>query len=357
MTYFKHKKYFVSTAITYPNSIPHIGSSFEYVLADAFVRFLRMIGKEVFFVTGTDDFGSKNQRKALEEYKKQNLGADINNLTEQEVHKIAGEYIDSMVKKFKEVHKDLNVNYDYFISTATDPHHKKSVQTIWGKIKESGDFYEQDYSGYYCEGCESFKTEKDLAGGRCPEHPNKDLEFMTVNDLFFKVSRYSDQISKLIESGQLLVKPDYYKKIMLDFLKEGVDDTSVTRNKNQLKWGIQVPDEEDRVMYVWIDALTNYITASGYSWDRERFKDVWEDSYKVHIIGKGIERFHLSIWPSMLLSACIPVQNETFIHGFITADGQKMSKSLGNVINPQDITAKYGTDAYRYWSLTRGRLS
>jgi methionyl-tRNA synthetase len=357
MNYFTHNRYFISTAITYTNAVPHIGSAFEYILTDALARHLRVNDKEVFFVTGTDDYGVKNLKKALEWYSSQNPEKDTSQLTEEETRTICTEYIRIMLEKFKEIHRLLNISYDYFISTATDPNHTEAVHKIWNKIEESDDLYGKEYSGYYCEGCESFKTQKDLIDGKCPEHPNRDPEYITVNDIFFRVSKYADRIKEATEADRLLVKPEYQKSKIVQFLSEDVDDTSVTRDKSRLKWGIQVPEDENRVMYVWIDALTNYITASGYGTDEELFRKRWIDSYKIHIIGKGIERFHLSIWPAMLMSADIPLQNETFVHGFINIDGQKISKSLGNVINPGEVIERYSTDALRYWALTRGKLS
>ncbi|MFA5947956.1 MAG: methionine--tRNA ligase [Candidatus Gracilibacteria bacterium] len=324
-----NKKFYISTAIPYVNAAPHIGFALEIVLADSLARYNRMLKKDVFFLTGVDEHGVKLFDTAKE------AGIDVQ------------EFADMNAEKFKALKEGLNLSNDDFIRTTSD-RHKRGAQKLWSKMFEKGDIYKDSYKGNYCSGCEAFILDKDLDGdGNCPVHKRKP-KLLEEENYFFKLSKYSDKIKQLILSDELLIIPDARKNEMLNIIgEEGLFDVSFSRPKNILPWGINVPNDDSQVMYVWCDALSNYITALGYEKETENYKKFWPGD--VHLIGKDILRFHAGIWIGMLLSAGIKIPKAIYVHGFVTSEGQKMSKSIGNVVDPQEYVKKYGIDALRYY--------
>lgn len=323
------ERFYITTAIPYANSEPHIGFAMEAVQADFLARYHRMLGEDVYFLTGTDEHGMKIADKA------------------KELGKTPQEHVDDIVKMNQALKNILNLTYDDFIRTTSD-RHKKGAQKLWMKLVEAGDIYKDTYSGYYCPGCEAYITEKDIVDGNCPIHKKPVHQFSEEN-YFFKLSKYSKKIGQLIESDELKILPEFRKREFLNVVKEGLKDISFSRPKSALEWGIHVPDDPMHVMYVWCDALSNYITALDFENNGELFQKYWPCD--VHVIGKDILRFHAGIWIGMLLSAKLPVPKSIYVHGFITSGGHKMSKSLNNVISPFDIYEKYGTEGLRYYLL------
>lgn len=323
---------FVSTAIPYVNAKPHIGHALEYVQADTYTRVMRLAGEDVFFLTGTDDNALKNVQAA------EKAGMTVE------------QYVAENAEHFIELDRRLDVVYDDFIRTSVDPRHRIGVEKLWNATNPA-DLYQKSYRGFYCIGCEEFKTEKDLVNGACPEHPGLPLEEVEEKNYFFRLSAYADQLTHLIESDTLRIIPESRKNEALAFIRGGLEDFSVSRSSARARgWGIPVPGDHDQYLYVWYDALANYITALDYGTNGERYERYWtaQDAHSVHLIGKGINRFHTIYWPAMLLSAGVPLPSIVFIHGYITSGGQKMSKSLGNVIDPNELLDRYGSDAVRY---------
>lgn len=338
------KKFYITTSIAYANSTPHIGYAMEILQADVIARFNRLSNKEVYFLTGTDEHGSKIKKTAEEKGLSPKEFVDINS------------------GKFRELTKILNVSNDDFIRTTDQERHYKAAQKLWKKLDASGDIYPKTYRGQYCVGCEAFLTEKDLIDGKCPYH-QKAPETIEEKNYFFKMSKYLPTVKEKIQSGEIRIIPEERKNEIINIIenaeKESMD-VSFSRPKKVLDWGVPVPNDEEQTMYVWCDALTNYISALGYgdcdensSFDRGEgcvnFEKFWPAN--VHVIGKDILRFHAMVWPAMLLSAGLELPKKICVHGFITSGGQKMSKSLGNVIDPFEIAEKYGTDAVRYYLL------
>jgi len=330
------KKVFLSSSIPYVNAKPHIGHALEFVQADAMVRYRRLMGDELFFTSGTDDNALKNVLKAEE------AGEDV------------AEYVHRHADTFRKLCVELNIKYDYFTETSQDEQHRRGAVKLWEAAVKSGNIYEKEYEGIYCVGCEEFKTEKDLnKNGECPEHPGKKPEVVQEKNYFFKLSKYQDKLLTLIESDELKITPEAKKNEILSFVRGGLEDFSVSRSVERARgWGILVPGNDSQVMYVWFDALSNYINALGYADNSENYTKFWKESdERIHVIGKGINRFHTVYWPAMLLSADIPLPTTVFVHGYFTVDGQKMSKTLGNIIDPEELISKYGTDAVRYYFL------
>ena len=323
------ERFYVTTAIPYANSAPHIGFAMEVVQADALARYHRMVGDDVHFLTGTDEHGMKIFDTAAK------LGMS------------AQEHVDIIAKLNMDLKEDLNLSYDDFIRTTSD-RHKTGAQKLWMKLFEKGDIYKDSYEGFYCSGCEAYVTEKDIVDGNCPIHKKPVIKFSEEN-YFFRLSKYSEKIRRLIESDELLILPESRKKEFLNVLKEGLTDISFSRPKESLSWGIEVPNDPSQTMYVWCDALSNYITALDYEHEGVNYEKYWPAD--VHIIGKDILRFHAGIWIGMLLSAEIEIPKAIYVHGFITSGGSKMSKSLQNVISPVDVSTKYGREALRYYLL------
>jgi len=328
---------FVSTAIPYVNAKPHVGHALEYVQADAYVRASRLAGNDVFFLTGTDDNALKNVHAA------------------EVAGKPVEEYIAENAEHFVKLDRRLDVKYGDFIRTSSDPRHRAGVEKLW-RATNPNDLYKKSYKGFYCVGCEEFKTGKDLVNCECPEHPGKQLEEVEEENYFFRLSAYQEKLLKLIESDALKIIPGSRKNEMLSFIRGGLEDFSVSRSAKRAKgWGIPVPDDPNQYLYVWYDALANYITGLGYASDADTYKKYWVSAeQKTHMVGKGINRFHSIYWPAMLLSAGVPLPTTIFVHGYVTSGGQKMSKSVGNVIDPNKLIDRYGADAVRYFLLRHG---
>lgn len=323
-------KFYITTTLPYVNGQPHVGFALEAIQADVLARYRRQEGKQVFFLTGSDEHGTKIQRTAVE------AGVTPKKLADQNS------------KAFKDLKKTLNLSWDSFIRTTDEKNHHPGVIKLWKKLEEAGDLYKKTYRGLYCSGCEAFLNEKDITEGKCPIH-EKEVELVEEENYFFRLSAYAKQLRKKIESDEMKIVPDWRAKEILSLIDRGLEDVSFSRPKEKLSWGIPVPGDDTQVLYVWADALTNYISAIGYGRDDEQFATWWPSD--VQVLGKDVLRFHAAIWPAMLLSAGLAVPQRLFVHGFITVNGQKISKSLGNVIHPKELTEKYGIDPVRYYFL------
>ena len=326
--------YFITTAIPYVNARPHLGFALEIVQTDAFARWRRLLGQDVRFLTGTDENSLKNVQAAERE------GIPTRDLVERN----AAEYY--------ALRDSLNLSFDDFIRTSVEPRHLDGVRKLWAACNRRGDIYKRAYRGLYCIGCEQFYTEDELVDGLCPEHQARP-EVVEEENYFFRLSRYGDRLLDLIESDQLRIVPHTRKNEVVSFVRRGLVDFSLSRSTARARgWGIPVPGDPDQVMYVWFDALGNYITALDYANEGEAYQRYWaHNPNRTHVIGKGIIRFHAVYWPAMLLSAGAPLPTTIFVHGYITVEGNKISKSLGNVIDPVDLAKHYGTDALRYYLL------
>ena len=323
------EKFYITTSIAYVNAPPHIGYALEIAQADVIARHNRLLGKEVYFLSGTDEHGAKVSRSA------DDTGISIE------------KFVDENAKKFKNLLKIINASNDDFIRTSDQKRHWLSAQALWLKLAEAGDIYKSYYKGFYCVGCESFITEKDLVGGKCKNH-GKEPEIIEEENYFFRLSKYTKEIESRIKNNELRIIPETRKNEILSLLEAGLEDVSFSRPSKDISWGVPVPGDPTQTMYVWCDALTNYISALGYAAsDDSNFKKFWPAD--IHIIGKDILRFHSAIWPGMLLSAGLLLPKAIFVHGFINTGGQKMSKTLGNVIDPIDLAERYGVDALRYY--------
>jgi len=325
---FKNKKFYICTAIAYPNSVPHLGHALEIIQADVAVRFHKLLGKDVFFQTGTDEHGTKNWQAAQKE------GKDVI------------EFLDKNVSVFKDLYKKLNISYDHFVRTSDKKIHYPGAIKLWKELVKSGDIYKKNYRGLYCAGCEVFKTEKELVNEKCPNHSTREIELIEEENYFFKLSKYKDEITKKITSDKFDIIPESRKNEILSFLKTA-KDISFSRPKTSLSWGVPVPGDDEQVMYVWCDALSNYITGIGYGRDEKKFKQIWPAD--IQIIGKDILRFHAAFWPAMLISAKLDLPKSLFVHGFILSEGTKMSKSSGNVIEPFEQIERYGNESFRFY--------
>ena len=326
------KKVFVSTSIPYVNASPHLGHALELVQADVIARHHRLLGDRVFFLSGTDENSLKNVRSA------ENAGENV------------ADFVYKNYLNFYNLKEVLNISFDDFIRT-TEKRHFDGAQKLWMACKK--DIYKKKYSGLYCVGCEEYYKEDDLIDGLCPEHKVAP-ELIEEENYFFKLSNYQEKIKELIEKDEVKIIPQSRKNEILSFINSGLQDFCISRTSERAKgWGIDVPGDETQKMWVWFDALSNYINALGYGSNNEsKFLEFWQNNdLKIHIIGKGINRFHSVYWLAMLLSAGISLPKTLFVHGYITVDGQKMSKSLGNVINPYNLVEKYGCDAVRYFLL------
>lgn len=323
-------KFYITTAIPYPNGKPHLGFDLEILITDVLARYHRLLGDEVYFLTGTDEHGLKVFQSA----KKEGLHFQ--------------EYVDRNSAEFARLKEVLDISNDDFIRTTDKVRHWPGVEKLWNKALEAGKIYKKKYTGLYCVGCEEFKAEKDLENGLCPEHkvPPEKIE---EENYFFKLSDFTEEIKQKIISGEFRIVPEGRKNEILSLLEQGAEDFSISRPSERISWGIPVPNDPSQTIYVWFDALTNYISALGYGRDEEEFKKWWPAD--IQVIGKGISRFHAIYWPAMLLAANLPVEKTLFIHGYVTVGGEKISKSLGNVVSVEDITQRYGPaskDALRY---------
>ncbi len=325
-------KFYLTTAIAYTNGKPHLGHALEFILADAISRYQKLAGQETYFQTGTDEFGSKMADTAKE------LGLSPQELADQN-----SEF-------FREIMGELGVEADYFMRTSSEQH-ILGAQSLWEKMVANDDIYKGTYKGLYCSGCEAYLAEKDLdENGVCPNHLKKPQLIEEVN-YFFRLSKFNAEIRRLIETDELKIYPESRKNEMLALVnsEDGLMDISFSRPKEALAWGVPVPNDPDHVMYVWCDALSNYITGLGYRENSDLFQSCWPAD--LQIIGKDILRFHAGIWIGMLLSAGLKPPKAILVHGFITSEGQKMSKSLGNVVDPKAIVSEFGQDAFRYYLL------
>lgn len=323
------KNFYITTAIPYVNAKPHVGHALEFVQADVIARYHKLLGENVALLSGSDENALKNVQAA------------------ESAGKNTQEFVDENSRLFQRLAEKLNVTFDFF-QKGSAPNHYESSQELWKRCEQNGDIYKKDYAGFYCVGCELFYEKDELnENGECFEHPGKPLQEVSETNYFFKLSRYQDEIKKLVESDELKITPISRKNEMLAFINRGLEDISISRSNERAKnWGVPVPGDDTQRMYVWFDALNIY--RSGL---REQYDKFWPAD--VHVIGKGITRFHAIYWPAFLLSANLPLPKSLFVHGYFTVDGQKMSKTLGNVIDPVELINKYGTDALRYYFLSQ----
>lgn len=321
-------KFYLTTAIPYVNAAPHLGHALEFVQSDAIGRYWEAQGRDVALVTGSDENSLKNVH-----------AAEARGITTAQ---LCGEN----AAAFREMADAVGLSYTDFVRTSDRNVHMPGVLEVWRRIGKSGDLYKKKYKGLYCVGCESFYEEGELPNGVCSEHNKKPVEVEEEN-YFFKLSKYGKKLEELIEKDELLILPESRKNEVLAFIRSGLKDFSVSRSVERAKgWGVPVPGEPSQIMYVWFDALGTYLTGVGFGTDEKKFKRFWPAD--VHVIGKGILRFHAVYWPAMLLSAGLPLPKRVFVHGYISVEGQKMSKSLGNIIDPMAMVAKYGVDPIRY---------
>ena len=330
------RNFYLTTTLPYVNAAPHIGFALEMVQADALARYHRdILGEKVVFNTGTDEHGLKIYRQALAE------GKDPQ------------EYADEYAAKFGRLKEALNLSYTNFIRT-TDPAHKTAAQEFWRRSKAKGDIEKRKYETRYCVGCELEKTDSELLDGKCPLHPNLELELIAEENWFFKFKNYEEALLDLYESRPDFVLPEHRLKEIKNFVAGGLADFSISRLKSKMPWGIPVPDDDEQVMYVWFDALINYVSTLGWPADEARFAEFWGTAAEpnaIQIAGKDNLRQQAAIWQAMLMSAGLPTSRQILVHGFLTSDGAKISKSMGNVVDPIALAQTYGADALRFWLL------
>ncbi|MBI2122067.1 MAG: methionine--tRNA ligase [Candidatus Sungbacteria bacterium] len=321
--------FYITTTLPYVNADPHIGFALEIIQADVIARYKRQQGYDVIFNTGTDEHGLKIYRRALEEKKDPQ------------------KYVDELAPRFERLKSALNLSYTHFIRT-TDPHHKLAAQEFWKRCRAAGDIYKAAYHTKYCVGCELEKTDSELEDDRCPVHPNLQVEIIEEENYFFRFSKYEKPLLGFFAENSKFVLPEHRFNEVKNFVASGLRDFSISRRSEKMPWGVSVPDDPEHVMYVWFDALVNYISTLGWPEDRVNFSAYWPG---MQVAGKDNLRQQAAMWQAMLLSAGIPNSKQIFIHGFITVDGEKMSKSRGNVIDPAELVQKYSTDSVRYYLL------
>ena len=325
---------YITTTIPYVNARPHLGFALELVQADVLARYHRASHEQVRFQAGTDDNSLKNV-----------LAAEAARTPVQQ-------FVDANAEAFTGLRQPLNLEIDDLIRTSTDPRHRKGVERLWRACAASGDLYRRHYEGLYCVGCEQFYAAADLSDGRCPEHGTVP-DLVSEENWFFRLSRYASQLRRSIEDGTIRIEPAERRNEVLALIDSGLEDFSVSRGKERARgWGIPVPGDPDQVIYVWWDALGNYLTALDYAEDGQDLKTWWTDaSRRIHLLGKGVLRFHAVYWPAMLLSAGEALPTDIVVHGYLTENGRKISKSSGATVDPYDLVARYGTDAVRWWLL------
>jgi methionyl-tRNA synthetase len=326
------RRFYVTTAIPYVNGDPHLGHALEFVQADVLARHRRLRGDVVRFLTGTDDNALKNVDAAL--------AARVP----------VAEFVEEKAQRFVDLAGPLQLSNDDFIRTSTDPRHRPGVERLWRACADAGDLYQRDYEGLYCSGCEAFVVPRDLSEGRCSEHGERP-ERIVERNWFFRLSAFEGPLLDLIESGRLRIEPEHRRNEVIAFIRSGLDDFSASRARQRAQdWGIPVPGDPTQVIYVWFDALANYVTALVSSSEGDDYRDWWcESDERLHLIGKGIIRFHAVYWPAILLSAEQPLPTTIFVHDYLTVEGQKLSKSLGTAIDPLRVVERYGPDALRWW--------
>lgn len=322
---------YLTTTLPYVNADPHIGFALEMVQADIYARYRALQGDEVFFNTGTDEHGLKIYRKAQED------GKDTQ------------AYVDEYAAKFRSLKDKLNLSSDIHFVRTTDPHHKAAAQEMWRRCAAKGDIYKKKYKGLYCVGDEAFIKESDLVNGKCVNHPTMEPMEIEEENYFFRLSSYQEKLLAYLQQEGVIV-PEWRRQEAINFVQGGLEDFSISRDASRMSWGIPVPDDDSQVMYVWFDALTNYISTLGWPEDAEgHFKKFWVNGETLQLAGKDQVRFQSIMWQAMLMSAGLPTTKRVIYHGFITSGGQKMSKSIGNVIDPYAVVEEYGTDALRYY--------
>lgn len=327
------KKFYITSAIPYVNAPPHIGHAQEFVYTDVIRRYHKLIGRDVTYLCGADENALKIVQAAEEAGKKPQ------------------EFCDSHQQEFLDLAKKLNVQVDIWQRASDTVHHFPSSQKLWELCDKNGDIYKKPYTGLYCVGCEIFYTPEELdENGECLEHPGKKLDKVSEKNYFFQLKKYQKFLEELIKTDQLKIIPEIRKNEALSFVRRGLEDFSISRSKERAKnWGVPVPNDSSQIMYVWFDALNIYQSGIGFGWNDKFYKKLWPQDLMV--IGKGILRFHAIYWPAILKSAGLALPKSLFVHGYLTVNGQKMSKTLGNIIDPVEIINKYGTDALRYYLL------
>jgi methionyl-tRNA synthetase len=327
----QNKPLYLTTTLPYVNADPHIGFALEIVQADAVARYQRLMGRGVFFNTGTDEHGQKIWEAA------EKSGQDVQ------------EYVDHFAQEFRKLKEALDLSNDTFVRT-TDAAHKAAAQEIWRRCAAAEDIYKKEYEGLYCVGCERFYTEKELVDGKCAIHL-KEPVLLKEENYFFRFSKYADALKEYLSRPGVIL-PEWRREEAIAFVGAGLEDFSISRERSRLSWGVPVPDDDSQVMYVWFDALTNYISTLGWPNDTDgRYQKFWVEGETVQFAGKDQVRFQSLMWQAMLMSANLKPTDQIFYHGFINSGGTKMSKSLGNVINPYDVVGEYGIDATRYYLL------
>jgi len=329
------KKFYITAAIPYVNAAPHIGHALEFVQTDTIARYHKLLGEETLALSGGDENALKNVQAA------EKAGEEIQS------------FVDKNTEKFYQLTKKLNCEFDVWQKGSDQKHHFPSSQKLWGLCDKAGDIYKKKYEGLYCVGCETFYDPSELnEKGECLEHPSKKLDKVSEENYFFRLSKYQDQLINLIKSDELKITPDERKNEVLSFLKEPLQDISISRtNERARNWGVPVPGDNTQRQFVWFDALNIYQSGIGFGWDEEKYNKWWPAD--LHVIGKGITRFHAIYWPAFLLSAKLKLPKAIFVHGYFTVNGQKISKTLGNVIDPVELIEKYGADALRYYLLAK----
>ena len=326
-------KFYITTAIPYVNGLPHVGHSLEYFQADTVRRYYRLKGYETLLLSGADENALKNVQAAEAE------GLPVQ------------QFLDRNSKIWHDTYEFLGVHLDVFQRGSDQTKHWPGVQKLWQLCLENGDIYKKKYEGLYCVGCESFKIDEELINGLCPIHQTKP-DFVKEENYFFRLSKYQDKLIQIIETNEFKIIPENKRQEALSFIKSGLEDFSISRSNERARdIGVPVPDDPSQKIYVWYDALNIYMTGIGFGWDDRNWEKWWPAD--LHIIGKDINRFHAVYWPAMLLSASLPLPKQILIHGFVNLKGEKISKSLGNVISPQDVVKEYGLEPLRYFMLSQ----